>query len=248
MRVNVEAARALLYETALIVDTKEVLEHRIAQLQAAEKAGEASPAGPDTDVKELRGELKTYTRLAALYTPLAKACCTEMANQVTYDSLQVHGGSGYMRDFAVERYARDARITNIYEGTTQLQVVAAIGGILGGTLAGRLDGYDAEDFSATPELLAKVRAARARLAAAIARVRELDDVRFRDFHGRRLAEMAIDVSCAYLLLRAAQTDARRLLAAEYFVAAASARVEGAASQVLGGDPSMLDALTTLASG
>ena len=76
-----------------------------------------------------------------------------MANQVTYDSLQVHGGSGYMRDFAVERYARDARITNIYEGTTQLQVVAAIGGILGGTLAGRLDEYDAEDFSATPELL-----------------------------------------------------------------------------------------------
>jgi len=248
MRVSVEAARALLYETALIVDTKEVLEHRIAQLQAAEKAGEAPPAGPDIDVKALRGELKTYTRLAALYTPLAKACCTEMANQVAYDSLQVHGGSGYMRDFAVERHARDARITNIYEGTTQLQVVAAIGGILGGTLAGRLDGYDAEDFSATPELLAKVRSARARLAAAIARVRELDDVRFRDFHGRRLAEMAIDVNCAYLLLRAAQTDARRLLAAEYFVAAASARVEGAASQVLGGDPSMLDALTTLASG
>ena len=122
-----------------------------------------------------------------------------MANQVAYDSLQVHGGSGYMRDFAVERHARDARITNIYEGTTQLQVVAAIGGILGGTLAGRLDEYDAEDFSATPELLARVRAARARLAEAIARVRELGDVRFRDFHARRLTEMAIDVSCGYLL-------------------------------------------------
>ena len=248
MKVDIEAARALLYETALIVDTKEVLEHRIAQLQAAEKAGEAPPAGPDADLKTLRAELKQYSRLAALYTPLAKACCTEMANQVAYDSLQVHGGSGYMRDFAVERHARDARITNIYEGTTQLQVVAAIGGILGGTLASRLDEYDAEDFSATPELLARVRAARARLAEAIARVRELDDVRFRDFHGRRLAEMGIDVSCAYLLVRAAQTDARRLLAAEYFVAAMVARVEGAAAQVLGGDPSTLDALTTLAAG
>ncbi len=171
-----------------------------------------------------------------------------MANKVAYDSLQVHGGSGYMRDFAVERYARDARITNIYEGTTQLQVVAAIGGILGGTLAGRLDEYDAEDFGATPELLAKVRAARARLAASIARVRELDDVRFRDFHGRRLADMAIDVTCSYLMLRAAQGDARRLLAAEYFVAAAAARVEGAAAQVLDGDQSILDALTTLAAG
>ena len=76
-----------------------------------------------------------YTRLAALFTPMAKAYCTEMANEVAYDSLQIHGGSGYMRDFAVERHSRDARITNIYEGTTQLQVVAAIGGVLGGTLA-----------------------------------------------------------------------------------------------------------------
>jgi alkylation response protein AidB-like acyl-CoA dehydrogenase len=248
MKVAIEASRALMYETALIVDTKEVLEHRIAQLQAAEKAGETLPEGPDTDIKALRAELKTYTRLAALCTPLAKACATEMANKVAYDSLQVHGGSGYMRDFAVERYARDARITNIYEGTTQLQVVAAIGGILGGTLAGRLDEYDAEDFGATPELLAKVRTARARLAASIARVRELDDVRFRDFHGRRLADMAIDVTCSYLMLRAAQGDARRLLAAEYFVAAAAARVEGAAAQVLDGDQSILDALTTLAAG
>ena len=248
MKVAIEASRALMYETALVVDTKEVLEHRIAQLQAADKAGETLPEGPDTDIKALRAELKTYTRLAALYTPLAKACATEMANKVAYDSLQVHGGSGYMRDFAVERYARDARITNIYEGTTQLQVVAAIGGILGGTLAGKLDEYDAEDFGATPELLARVRAARARLAASIARVRELDDVRFRDFHGRRLADMAIDVSCSYLMLRAAQGDARRLLAAEYFVAAAAARVEGAAAQVLDGDQSILDALTTLAAG
>jgi alkylation response protein AidB-like acyl-CoA dehydrogenase len=246
MRVAIEASRALMYETALIVDTKEVLEHRIARLQAAEKAGEAPPEGPDTDLRALRAELKTCTRLAALYTPLAKACATEMANQVTYDSLQVHGGSGYMRDFAVERHARDARITNIYEGTTQLQVVAAIGGILGGTLSGQLDKYDGEDFGATPELLAKVRSARARLAESIARVRELEDVSFRDFHARRLADMAIDVICSYLMLRAAQGDARRLLAAEYYVAAAAARVEGAAAQVLGGDPSVLDALSTLA--
>lgn len=268
MRVSVVAARALLYETALLVDTKEVLEHRIAQLQAAEKAGpaapadpatpvgpsdamadpDAPPAGPDTDLKALRAELKACTRLAGLFTPLAKACCTEMANRVAYDSLQVHGGSGYMRDFAVERHARDARITNIYEGTTQLQVVAAIGGILGGTLARRLDTYDAEDLGATPELLTKVRAARDRLAAAIAHVRELNDVRVRDFHARRLTDMAIDVVCSYLMLRTAQGDARRLLAAEYFVAAATARVEGAAAQVMSSEPSLLDALGILVDG
>jgi hypothetical protein len=262
MKVSIEAARVLLYETALIVDVKEMLEHRISQLQAAEKAGAnaaqaggASPAGadgtdstgPDTDLKALRADLKRYTRLAALYTPLAKACCTEMANKVAYDSLQVHGGSGYMRDFAVERHTRDARITNIYEGTTQLQIVAAIGGVLGGTLADRIDEYDGEDFAATPELLSRVRHARVRLAEATARVRELDDVRFRDFHARRLVEMAIDVVCGYLMLRAAQDDARKLLAARYFVDAMAARVEGAAAMVLAGEPAALDALTQLGS-
>jgi alkylation response protein AidB-like acyl-CoA dehydrogenase len=235
MKVSLEAARALLYETALIVDMKEVLEHRIAQVPA-----------PDPDeLKALRAELKQYTRLAALYTPMAKACCTEMANTVAYESLQIHGGSGYMRDFAVERHSRDARITNIYEGTTQLQVVAAIGGVLGGTLAARLDEYDAEDFGATPELLSRVRDARAHLAEAVARVRELDDVRFRDFHARRLVEMAIDVSCGYLMLRAAQDDARRLLAARYFVEAMTTRVAGAALRVAGSRPGDLDDLPAL---
>jgi len=255
MKVSVEAARALLYETALIVDMKEGLEHRIAQLSAeVAGAGEASPAGPAApptpgsaaEIKGLRAELKRFNRLAGLYTPLAKACCTEMANQVTYDSLQVHGGSGYMRDFAVERHARDARITNIYEGTTQLQVVAAIGGVLSGTLADRLDEYDSGDHAHTPELLARVRHARARLAAAIERVRELDDTRYRDFHGRRLVEMAIDVICGYLLLREAQHDARKLLVTRHLVAAMGGRVEGAAAMVIAGDPGELDELAALA--
>ena len=225
MRVSLEAARALLYETALLVDTKEVLEHRIAQLQSG--GGGPDEAGPDADVKTLRAELKKCTRLAALFTPLAKACCTEMANRVAYDSLQVHGGSGYMRDFAVERHSRDARITNIYEGTTQLQVVAAIGGVLGGTFADRLAEYDAE---------------------ATARVRDLGDERYRDFHSRRLVEMAIDVVCGYLLLRTAQHDARKLLVARYFVDAMAPRVRAAAGMVLAGDPLTLDALATLSGG
>lgn len=242
MRVSLEASRALLYETALIVDTKEALEHRIAQL--ATSGTDASTA----EVKALRGELKSYARLAALFTPMAKACCTEMANAVAYQSLQVHGGSGYMRDFAVERHTRDARITNIYEGTTQLQVVAAIGGVLGGTLAARLDEYEAEDFGATPELLGRVRHARAALMEAVDRVRDLDDVRFRDFHARRLVDMAIDVTCGYLVLRAAQHDARKLLAARYFVDAMTARVNAAATHVLISDPASLDALAQLSAG
>jgi alkylation response protein AidB-like acyl-CoA dehydrogenase len=243
MRVDLETARMLLYETALIVDMKESLEHHLAKL-TGDRAGETTAVA----LKGLRAELKTYTRLAALFTPMAKAYCTEMANKVAYDSLQIHGGSGYMRDFAVERHTRDARITNIYEGTTQLQVVAAIGGVLGGTLAARLDEYDAEDFGATPELLERVRHARARFSEAVTRVRALDDVRFRDFHARRLVEMAIDVTCGYLVLRAAQDEARRLLAAQYFVDAMEARVLGSASRVMNGDPTALDTLVQLGAG
>jgi alkylation response protein AidB-like acyl-CoA dehydrogenase len=243
MRVAVEASRALLYETALIVDHKEGIERRVGQL--SEAPAESGATDPAAGIKDLRGELKKYTRLAALYTPLTKACATEMANSVAYESLQIHGGSGYMRDFAVERHARDARITNIYEGTTQLQVVAAIGGVLSGTMADRLDEYDAADHSATPELHARMRALRARWAAAIAHVRAIDDTMFRDFHARRLVEMAIDLACAYLLLRDAQHDARKLLVAEYFVNGMTGRIEGSSAAVLASDSTTIDALAAL---
>ena len=168
-----------------------------------------------------------------------------MANQVAYDSLQIHGGSGYMRDFAIERHNRDARITNIYEGTTQLQVVAAIGGVLSGTMADHLAGLDAEDLSATPELLIAVRAARESWATAVAHVRAVDDPAFRDFHARRLVDAATDLVCAYLLLRAAQSDARKLLVARYFVEQMSGRVEAAVRAVVTGTPAALDALQAL---
>ena len=240
MKVSLEASRALLYETAMIVDQKEGLERRVEQLQSGERL-----AAADDELKALRGDLKTFTRLAALFTPLAKACSTEMANRVSYESLQIHGGSGYMRDFAVERHARDARITNIYEGTTQLQVVAALGGVLSGTLAARLADYDSGDLAATPELLVAVRAAVARWSAAVAHVRALDDSAFRDFHGRRMVETAIDLICAYLLLRAAQRDARKLLVARYFVEQMVPRVEGAAQAVLASTAAAIDALQTL---
>jgi len=264
MRVSIEASRALLYETSLIGDLKDALEHRVAQLEAAatpsaKLGGEpvATPVGEPgarlaadsatiaVELRQLRGELKRTSRLAALFTPLCKALATEMANRVAYDSIQVHGGSGYMRDFAVERHARDARITNIYEGTTQLQVVAAIGGVLGGTFSDRLDELDARDYAATPELLAAIRSARTAFDAAVARVREAGDERFRDFHARRLVEMGTDVVCGYLLAGDAQHDARKLLVARHFIDGAAARVAGAAARVRDSRPADLDDLAAL---
>jgi len=239
MRVSIEASRALLYETSLIVDTKDALEHRLAGLR------EANGASGAEDTRALRAELKRATRLANLFTPLAKACASEMANRVTYDALQIHGGSGYMRDFPVERHARDARITNIYEGTTQLQVVAAIGGLLGGALGERLDTYDAWDLSATPELLARLRGARQAFDTAVGRIKETGDERYRDFHARRLVDLGIDLACGYLLLRDAQHDARKLLVARHFIDGACGRVAGETHRIAESRPSELDDLTAL---
>ncbi|WP_461833442.1 acyl-CoA dehydrogenase family protein, partial [Desulfothermus sp.] len=116
MKVDIEAARRLVYFTSNIVDLKESFEERLA----------------NSGDKTLKKEFKQYSRYASFLTPMSKIFATEMANRVAYDALQIHGGVGYTRDFEVERLYRDARITNIYEGTTQLQVHAAIGGVITG--------------------------------------------------------------------------------------------------------------------
>ncbi|MBE6356231.1 MAG: acyl-CoA dehydrogenase, partial [Lentisphaerae bacterium] len=115
MKVRLTAARALLYETTRVVDLRNTYTHLVEH-------------GTPTD--EDRAKQKYYTKLAAQLTPMCKALATESANSIAYDGIQIHGGTGYMRDFNAERYYRDARITNIYEGTTQLQIVAAIGGVV----------------------------------------------------------------------------------------------------------------------
>ncbi|MDD5599367.1 MAG: acyl-CoA dehydrogenase family protein, partial [Victivallaceae bacterium] len=114
MKTRILATRALLYETTRAVDLRGGYTHLV------ENSEDVSP--------EIREKAKYWTRVAAVLTPMCKAMATEVANQVTYDAIQIHGGTGFMKDFPVERFYRDARITNIYEGTTQLQVVAAIGG------------------------------------------------------------------------------------------------------------------------
>jgi len=116
MQAEIETARILLYRTAQFVDIEDMYERK-------------SHRGED-----VKAELKYANAMAGFLTPLSKFTATEMANKVAYDAVQIHGGCGYMKDFPVERLARDARITNIYEGTTQLQVVAAIGGVINNIL------------------------------------------------------------------------------------------------------------------
>ena len=111
MRAKADASRSMLYETARFVDVYKALDD-------ISKERKLTP--------EERQEFKKYSKLADAFTPMGKGMTTEYANQNAYDAIQVHGGSGFMKDYACERIYRDARITNIYEGTTQLQVVAAI--------------------------------------------------------------------------------------------------------------------------
>jgi len=126
MQVNIFAIRSLLYETTRFVDM-----YKCYQFLAEERKLE----------KEEISDQKKYNRLADVFTPLVKLVSSEYANQIAYDSLQIHGGTGYMKDFPIERIYRDARITSIYEGTTQLQVVAAIRGVNTGTFLSQINEY-----------------------------------------------------------------------------------------------------------
>ena len=210
MKVEIEACRSLLYETSRVVDIAEGLEERMEQDPAAKG--------------QLRADVKKYTRYASLLTPMVKGRASESANRVSYDALQIHGGVGYTKDFDVERYTRDARITNIYEGTTQLQVVAAIGGVMTGVVFDLLDDYENRyDFEAVAGLRAQARELRRRLEQGVEVVKEEHDHVFQELHAGRLVEMATDVVLAYLLCVDALQTARKQKVARLFIQGADLR-------------------------
>jgi alkylation response protein AidB-like acyl-CoA dehydrogenase len=228
MKVAVEAGRTLLYETARFVDLKEALE-------------DFSDAHPDQK-GGIIDDKKRYAKLAGFFTPMVKAYATEMANKVAYDAIQIHGGTGYMKEFNAERHYRDARITNIYEGTTQLQIVAAIGPVTSGIAQSILDEYDRADYSYAAELLAKVRAARKIFDQTLDYVKAYKgegQEQFVTYHSRRLVEMATDLVISYLLLRDAAHGDRKLKVAAIFIAKAPSRIEASHSFITGDNATLL---------
>jgi alkylation response protein AidB-like acyl-CoA dehydrogenase len=205
-KVQIVAARTLLYETTRYVDLRDNYEHLVDH-------GE-----PEHVTAEDKQRSKTYSRIAATLTPLSKAMSTEIANQVSYDSLQVHGGTGYMKDFNVERYCRDARITNIYEGTTQLQHIAAIGGIVQRVLEPVMSEFSHLPFEGKLRRLASaVDVAREKLNRAVAHVESRNDSEYFGLMTRRLCGMETVVFVSYLLLRDALVDKKREVLAERYV-------------------------------
>ncbi|TVR73380.1 MAG: acyl-CoA dehydrogenase [Spirochaetaceae bacterium] len=225
MKIAIEAGRTLLYETARIVDMKEGLEH----------VKEHFPERSD----EVSSDLKSYARLANLFTPMVKGYATEMVNHIAYDAIQIHGGTGFMRDFNVERHYRDARITSIYEGTTQLQVVAAIGGLTSGTINSALDEYESEDFSHAPTLHKQILVARNKFEKALVHIKGIEDANLISYHARRMVEMATDLVQSYLLLRDARHSDRKLKIAETFIEKMGTRITMNAEFILHGQSSLL---------
>jgi len=194
MQIAIETGRSLLYLTSVAVD------HEIHYIKCTENQH------PDKDeAKKLKNEFRKYKRLAAMLTPMCKYYCSEMCNRVAYDAIQVLGGSGYMRDYASERHARDARITTIYEGTSQLQVVAAIRGVCSGTAEKLMTEMAEKEYAPEVKDLLKLLARGTKqMKKAIAFVKENGND-YMDLYGRGIVDIAIDLIVGYLFCDQAST-------------------------------------------
>ena len=187
MKAKLDAGRALLYQCSRYVDVYKALDDIARERKLT---------------PEERQEQKKYAKLADSLTPLAKGMNSEYCNQNTFDALQIHGGSGFMMDYPIQRYYRDARITNIYEGTTQLQVVAAIRYVTNGSYLAQMREFETAEVSAEMQAL-QARAAKMadKFEEAVNHVKEAKDQEFHDLCARHLMEMAADVIMLHLLLR-----------------------------------------------
>ncbi len=203
MKAKLDAARTLMYETARFVDIYKGLNY-------------LSEKRPLTQTE--KDDLKKYQKLAEYYTPLVKLFSSEFANQITYDSLQIHGGSGYMKDYPIERLYRDARITNIYEGTSQLQVVAAIRGVTNNTFRERVDEYASlithPELQDLKSILAKMTS---QYDYVFTKIKDTANQETLDFHARRLVEMIGNIIISYLLLYDAQRNIEFLNSAQTYI-------------------------------
>ena len=192
IKAKLDASRTLLYECTRFVDMYKSLE-------AISRERTLAP--------EERKTMKAYNRLADAFTPLAKGMTSEFCNQNAYDCVQIHGGSGFMRDYACERIYRDARITSIYEGTTQLQVVAAIRHVTTGTYLNQIKEYAAREYSeAVAPMRAKLEAMTTLYEETFAKVQAVEDPEYITFHARRLVEMLGHIIMGYLLIGDASNE------------------------------------------
>lgn len=203
MKVKLQGIRSLLYETARFVDMYKSYTHL-----SAEKKLEV----------EERNEMKYYQKMADIYTPLLKLTASEYCNQIAYDALQVHGGTGFIKDFPIERIYRDARITSIYEGTSQLQVIAAIRGVSTAAYLDAIRSYERMNIKPELEYLRRTLIfMTADYEETVKKVMDVKENEYLDFHARRLVEMAGNIIIGYLLLSDTMRDDSYRKAADIFI-------------------------------
>ena len=220
MKAKLDAGRSLLYQTARYVDVYKCL----ADIQRDRKL-----------TPEERQEVKKYTKLADAFTPLAKGMNSEYANQNAYDAISIHGGSGFIMEYKCQRLYRDARIFSIYEGTTQLQVVAAIRYITNGTYLGIIkEMLEAAVSEEMKPLQARIAKMVAQYEEAVNVVKNSGNQEVQDFLGRRLYDMTAEIIMS-LLITADASRAPQLFAksANVYVRMAEENVVGKAAYIAG---------------
>jgi alkylation response protein AidB-like acyl-CoA dehydrogenase len=218
MRGEIEATRALISETGRWVDRMKVFE------QLSEENATPDPA--------LRQKLKQASSMAETLTPLTKYYASEMGNRVCYQALQIHGGVGYMREFNVERHYRDVRVTNIYEGTSQLQIVAATGKLLGHALDGLLDEWAAQEYGDELSDLKgrlSVETVQFKQATDILKEKEREVI---DYYASDLADMAVYLVNSWLMLQDGRVSERKRDLALMYINEHLAQVQSARQAIL----------------
>jgi hypothetical protein len=228
MKTGIEAARALTYEAACLMDTA---------LGTARKLA-AEDVAPE-EKKVLRKEAKKLERVTMLVTSLAKYYSSEMSVWVTRDALQVLGGSGYMKDYPVERHYRDARITTIYEGTSQLQVLTALRGILSGTLNNYYDELAGSYTGTLGSLQKKLQRSRETLSRVVADLNSKKDSQLLELYARPVVDAATEILIGYLLLRQARFSSRKLKVARLYIQDIVPRISMRAVSIKRGDKACL---------
>ena len=197
IRARLDAGRSLLYQCSRYVDIYKALE---------------DIARDRTLTPEERQEMKKYSKLADAFTPLAKGMNSEFANQSAYDAIQVHGGSGYMQEYKCQRLYRDARITSIYEGTTQLQTVAALRYITNGTytdvIKATTEELKANACEHCTPYITRIQAMTEKMEQAVAHAKSFENQDFIDFCGRKLYEITAYIIMCQLMLADTQRNAQ----------------------------------------
>ncbi len=226
MQAKLDGSRALLYETARYVDIAKTL------------------AAKSDLTDDERAEMRRASKYADMFTPMLKLMAGEYSNEVAYDAVQVYGGSGFIKEFSVERLYRDARVTTLYEGTSQMQVVAAARYAVSGVLLGRIREYEADAAVMDIGVKAKVRLRKMtdefeRMCEAVAAM-EGDA---KSYHARNLVETGARIVIAYLLMMDSKSDGRAALSASVYLDMVEAQnLQAAACITVGGDKEQLECM------